>query len=76
MFVFKILNEKKIYTISRENFEKVTKKKFPYCQNINSKMSYFAICPECNNPINFVNLYVEDQYDDEKKDCAWQTSNF
>lgn len=67
MFVFKTLKDNKIYDISRGNFEKITQKKFPYCQEINSRIRYFALCPSCGNPINFINLYIEDQQDGKRK---------
>ncbi|CAH1057787.1 hypothetical protein [Paenibacillus pseudetheri] len=60
---FMILNDNRIYKITRDNFEKLTDKKHPYCQEIRKRMRYLAICPACGNPINFIGLYVKDQTD-------------
>lgn len=67
MQLFKILNDNKIYKISRANFEKLTDKKYPYCQEIKKRTRYLAICPACENPISFINLYIYDQTDNVRK---------
>lgn len=62
MRIFKILDSNRIYNLSQRTFEELTDKKFPYCQFLRGKIRYLALCPLCNNPINFVNLYSEDKY--------------
>jgi hypothetical protein len=64
---FKILNDNKTYKITRENFEMLTDKKYPYCQEIRKRMRYLAICPTCGNPISFIGLYINDQTDRKRK---------
>lgn len=50
------------HNISRENFEKLTKNKEPYCQNgKDGTKRYFGICPACDNPIVLVGLYTKDE---------------
>ncbi|GMC03123.1 hypothetical protein K5E_21410 [Enterococcus thailandicus] len=67
MRTFKILSSNKIYNISQKNFEELTDKKYPYCQLLNGKIRYFALCPSCNNPINFINLYSENKYEKSRQ---------
>ncbi len=57
MIQFKILNNNATFPLTVFNYEKVTKKNFPYYQCINGKIKHFAICPICGNPIQIINLY-------------------
>lgn len=47
----------KIYSISEENFRKTTHKEPPYCRKHTHGESYYAVCPECDNPIQIVGLF-------------------
>lgn len=42
-----------------EGFEKATGKVAPYFQMNSGRMSYYAKCPGCGNPISIVNLYTD-----------------
>jgi len=44
------------YPISEENFTKVTKRKEPYIKQTEKEDKYYAVCPECDNPIIIVGL--------------------
>lgn len=47
--------------ITEENYERETRKEPPFVQESDSgKERYFAICPECDNPIQLVALYKQD----------------
>lgn len=47
--------------ITKENFEEATGRKPPYlAARGHGKESYFAVCPECDNPIQLVALYKAD----------------
>jgi len=49
----------KIYKINRKNFEDVTNKDKKYIKlNNRRENQYYAYCPECNNPIVLVNIFV------------------
>lgn len=67
MFYFNLLHSKKIYPISRGNFEQLTDKKFPYCQDLRGRIRYFGLCPSCGNPIHFINLFSQDVFDEDGK---------
>lgn len=45
------------YKISTINYEKETKRQKPYMLEKNGKYQYFAVCPECDNPIQLIGLY-------------------
>lgn len=47
----------KIYNISEEVFSEVTGEKEPYCVHGAAKVSYYAVCPECENPIQLAGLF-------------------
>lgn len=47
------------YRITPTNYEQYTKKRPPYVQKVNGSDSYYAVCPECDNPIQIVGLYKE-----------------
>lgn len=49
----------KTYKINRKNFEDATNKDKKYIKlNSQGKNQYYAYCPECNNPIVLVNIFV------------------
>lgn len=50
------------YQLTRENYIQATNKKEPYFQG----KSYFAICPCCGNPIQIINLFKEEEEEDEE----------
>lgn len=55
--VFAIEKEKG-FEISADEFEKKTRHEYPYYQKRkDKKLSLYAICPECGNPIQIINLY-------------------
>ena len=57
MDVFAI-KKKEAKKLNIDNFESMTKKRFPYYQhNANKKLKCYAICPECGNPTHIINLY-------------------
>lgn len=48
-----------VYKINRNNFENITNRDGKYIkQNKEGKNQYYAYCPECNNPVVLVNLFV------------------
>ena len=49
----------KIHKITVANYELQTKKRSPFVREHNGKDSYYAVCPECDNPIQIVGLYKE-----------------
>lgn len=57
-----------IYEISDKNYELQTGKKPPYRQNRNTSISYYAVCPECENPIQMVGIF---KATDEAKDKTY-----
>ncbi len=44
------------YQITRKNFEEQTLKKTPYVQKERNRISNYAVCPKCDNPIQIVGL--------------------
>lgn len=58
MDIFKIKNNNKIFKLSVAKYEQETDRKNPYFQ-INPSPNYYALCPECENPIEIINLYIE-----------------
>lgn len=49
----------KIYKVNRKNFEDVTNKDKKYIKpNAKGENQYYAYCPECDNPIVLVNIFV------------------
>ena len=59
MKVFKTKASNDTYSISltEENYQEATKLLPPYVQ----ECSYFAVCPECNNPVQIVGLFCENR---------------
>lgn len=49
----------KVYRITPANYEKQTKKRRPYVLEREGRDSYYAVCPECDNPIQIIGLYKE-----------------
>ncbi|EMF0115404.1 hypothetical protein OUS11_001986, partial [Enterococcus hirae] len=49
----------KVYRITPANYEKQTKKRRPYVLEREGMDSYYAVCPECDNPIQIIGLYKE-----------------
>ncbi len=47
----------KVYSISEKLFSEVTGDEKPYCAKRGAQDSYYAVCPECDNPIQIVGLY-------------------
>lgn len=46
------------YYITTDEYESRTNRAFPYCQNDKKgKTRYFAVCPECDNPIRIISLH-------------------
>ena len=41
----------------KEEFEKATKRKYPYYQVVGGKYKHFALCPRCQNPVTIVGFY-------------------
>lgn len=53
-------DEDKSYIIEKTLFEKKTQKQAPFYQKSerqNHETCQFAICPECNNPVQIIGLY-------------------
>ncbi|EAU0147050.1 hypothetical protein AIS09_21325 [Salmonella enterica] len=46
--------------LTTENYEKKTLKARPYVQEINGKTKYYALCPQCKNPISLVNPFYQE----------------
>lgn len=46
--------------LTTENYEKKTLKVRPYVQEINGKTKFFALCPQCKNPISLVNPFYKE----------------
>lgn len=44
-------------TVTTENYILDTNLKYPFKQEIDGKQGYFALCPDCENPIRLVNLF-------------------
>lgn len=59
MKVFKILDDDVEYNIDEETYIEVTGLEKPYCISLENEDRYFAICPECDNPILICNLLKE-----------------
>lgn len=48
----------RVYPINESAYTRATGMKFPYClPNAKGGQSYFAICPQCENPIQIIGLY-------------------
>lgn len=61
MDIFKIkTGVGKIYRVSQECFQNVTGKKSPYAvKSKDGSDSYYAVCPECDNPIQLFGLFKD-----------------
>lgn len=46
-----------VYKISKDIFETITKKEYPYYQIKDNHQSCYAVCPECDNPIQIIGLH-------------------
>ncbi|HBC3519746.1 TPA: hypothetical protein ACVU5C_004781 [Vibrio parahaemolyticus] len=58
MNVFAILsNPSKPIKLTLTEYEKQTKREYPYCQKKDNDIKSYALCPDCNNPIQLVNRY-------------------
>ena len=60
MRVFKLHKcDIKEYTLTKENFKRLTQEKDPYIQRFPDKEKHgYAFCPGCGNPIQIVGLYA------------------
>lgn len=67
MDIFKIKDSNKIFKLSVAKYEQETNRKEPYFQITTPPPNYYALCPECENPIEIVNLYIE-QHKKRKED--------
>lgn len=45
--------------LSTQNYEKNTAKIWPDVQEINGATKYFALCPQCHNPVSLVNPFYQ-----------------
>ena len=45
--------------ITEENFANETGRQFPYAMKKNEKITYKAVCPACDNPIQIIGLFKE-----------------
>lgn len=45
-----------VWSITRENLDKATKRRAPWYQPINGHNSWFAVCPVCDNPIQIIGM--------------------
>lgn len=58
MNVFQIKNDNCWNELTIDNYIHLTKRKKPYFKEIkDKKISYFAICPACQNPIQIINFH-------------------
>lgn len=60
MNIFSI--EGKAYQLTKENYIQATNEKEPYFK----EGSHFAVCPCCGNPIQIINLFKEENKEDEE----------
>ncbi|MFW2609577.1 hypothetical protein [Aliarcobacter butzleri] len=67
MDIFKIKDSNKIFKLSVDKYEQETNRKEPYFQIATPPPNYYALCPECENPIEIINLYIE-QHKKRKED--------
>ncbi|WP_143530059.1 hypothetical protein [Rodentibacter trehalosifermentans] len=52
------VTEKQSYPVDKDLFERKTRKSPPFYQDSkNNETSQFAVCPECNNPVQVIGLY-------------------
>ncbi|BDU19610.1 hypothetical protein [Dyella sp. GSA-30] len=64
MNIFKLRQgEHHSVTLTASNFHTETGKKAPWFQRRGDKMMHYAVCPECDNPMNIVNLDVDRKVD-------------
>lgn len=65
------------FELTIDNFNDATHKAYPYFQEIsNHKVNYYAICPECRNPIRIINLFgheFEESHTKKRKTHARHT---
>ncbi|WP_279716790.1 hypothetical protein [Chelonobacter oris] len=67
------LEDSQSYAIETDLFEAETQKAYPFYQKQTSGyFSQFAICPECNNPVQIIGLYKKSAHTDKQfaKHCA------
>lgn len=46
-----------VYEISRENYERYSKRGTKYVNRPGEKEAYYGVCPACDNPIQLIGLY-------------------
>ncbi|WP_158074756.1 hypothetical protein [Rodentibacter mrazii] len=52
------VTEKQSYPVEKDLFERKTRKSSPFYQDTkHNETSQFAVCPECNNPVQVIGLY-------------------
>lgn len=67
MNVFKTtLDSDESIKISEKNYQNSTAMAKRFVNTEKKKTRYFAICPECNNPIQIINLFVDRELDENK----------
>lgn len=66
MDIFKLRQgEHESTKLTHVNFHIATSKKYPWYQERNGKTMHYAVCPECENPLNVVNLDIDSKVDAE-----------
>lgn len=65
MDVFSTLDSKQAHNLSQEEYTNATHRTSPYVIIKRGKLLCFAICPECGNPIQIINLHGE-EYEEVK----------
>lgn len=63
MYIFTTINRRGIkHQINTMNFERLTYKEWPYMRvNKRKKYVYYAVCPECRDPVHISNLYENEK---------------
>ncbi|MHA6973678.1 hypothetical protein [Levilactobacillus brevis] len=46
-----------VYEISKENYERCSKRRTKYVNRPGEKEAYYGVCPACDNPIQLIGLY-------------------
>ncbi len=58
----------KVNIIEIDKYEELTKKRFPFYQyRSDKKLLHYAVCPECGNPIQIVNLFGTEMMQNKTK---------